>query len=87
MGFITKSHRNYIFIRNQDKIDWNGLCLNPTSEAIELLRENKDKIFWDYLVENPMAIELLEENIDKINWTKISINPSIFEPRNFICLK
>jgi hypothetical protein len=38
------------------------LCLNEN--AIELLKENQDKINWDYLSFNPNAIKLLKENQD-----------------------
>ena len=40
-------------------INWNYLSLNPN--AIELLKENKDKINWNNLSSNPNAIGLLKE--------------------------
>ena len=39
-----------------DKIDWEGLSLNPN--AIPLLEQNMDKIHWYYLSLNPNAIPL-----------------------------
>jgi hypothetical protein len=51
--------------------------MNPT--AIELLRENPDKIYWPWLSVNPAGVELLNENRDKINWHDLSVNPEIFD--------
>ena len=39
---------------------------------IKLLKENQDKIDWDYLSRNPAAIHLLEKNPDKIDWDYLS---------------
>ena len=44
--------------------------------AIELLRENPDKINWGWLSGNPNAIELLREKPYKIYWDWLSINPN-----------
>ncbi len=74
--FIWKLKCNRIIKKNQDKINWDSLSLNPN--AIELLKENKDKINWYLLSLNPNAIELLKENQDKINWAIFSTNPNIF---------
>ena len=52
------------------------MSINPN--AIELLQENPDKIYWMTLSINPNAIELLQENPDKIDWMTLSYNPSIF---------
>ena len=38
-------------------LNWNDLSFNQN--AIELLKENKDKINWYWLSLNPNAIELL----------------------------
>jgi hypothetical protein len=51
--------------------------MNPN--AIELLRENPDKIDWHWLSQNLNAMELLRENPDKIDWELFSLNPSIFQ--------
>ena len=43
----------------QKKLDWKYLSANPN--AIELLKNNKDKIVWEYLSENPAIFdEILE---------------------------
>ena len=66
---------------NIEKINWDVLSLNPN--AIELLKENKDKINSLSLAinENPNAIELLLENKDKyyINEPYISSNPNAID--------
>jgi hypothetical protein len=54
------------------------LPINPN--AIEILKENPDKIDWCLLSINPNAIELLKEYPNKIRWYWLSDNPSIFEP-------
>jgi len=48
-----------------NNINWNNLSLNKN--AIDLLKNNKDKIEWNNLSLNPNAIELLKENQDKID--------------------
>ena len=52
-------------------------CLSRNPCAIELLKENPNKLNWDYLSLNPCkeAIELLKQNRDKINWSGLSSNP------------
>jgi len=46
------------------------LSLNPHPDAVALLKENPEKIVWDFLStnKNPNAIALLRENPKKINW-------------------
>ena len=53
------------------KIVWNNLSQNPSIGAIELLKENFDKINWNQLSCNPCAIEFLKENSDKIHWNQL----------------
>ena len=60
-----------------NKLDWDGLSLN--SNAIELLKENKNKIHWWFLSGNPNSIELLKENKNKISWPCLSQNPNAIE--------
>jgi hypothetical protein len=62
--------------RNQDKIDWIQISMNPN--AISLLEKNQDKISWFKLSSNPNAISLLEKNKDHIKWGILSGNPNIF---------
>ena len=47
-----------------NELAWNSLSRNPNPKAIELLKENMDKIYWDLLSANPAAIELLREKIE-----------------------
>ena len=73
--------------KNQDKIDWNSLSLNPN--AIDLLEKNPDKIYWKYLSNNPNAIDLLEKNQDKkMNYIYINFISQIYhhnqDPNNIL---
>ena len=45
---------------------------------MELLKENPDEIYWNWLSSNPNAMELLKENTDEIDWQSLSKNYSIF---------
>jgi len=47
-----------------NELAWNSLSRNTNPKAVELLKENMDKIYWDLLSANPAAIELLREKID-----------------------
>ena len=44
-----------------------------------MLKENQDKIDWNYLSTNPNAIEILKNNKHKLNWDYISSNINIFK--------
>jgi len=51
-------------------IDINKINLYNLSEnlnAIDYLKQNKEKIKWNHLSSNINAIEILEENLDKID--------------------
>ena len=47
--------------------------LSHNPNAIDILRMNPDKIYWDVLSLNPNAMSILEENKVKINWKYLSI--------------
>ena len=51
--------------------------MSENSAAIELLKENQDKINWDHLSANSAAIDLLFENKNKINQIYLKLNKSI----------
>ena len=53
------------------------LIENPC--AINLLKQNPDKIDWYHLSRNSSTIKLLEQNLDKIDWCNLSSNPSAIE--------
>jgi hypothetical protein len=53
--------------------------LSTNINAINLLKNNLDKINWGLLTINPNAGELLKNNRDKLNWEWISENPAIFK--------
>jgi len=52
--------------------------LSSNEKAIELLKENIDKVHWGNLSGNTGAMEILKDNQDKINWMRFSGNKSIF---------
>jgi len=37
---------------------------------------DENKLYWNYLSENPNAIDLLEKNQKKIDWCRLSVNPN-----------
>ena len=61
---------------------WVLVCLRitPWTTKKRFHGENKEKINWNGLCENPSAIEYLEQHKDdtRINWTRLSRNPNIF---------
>jgi hypothetical protein len=61
---------------DSSKLNW--CLLSGNKNAIELLKENPDKIVWSFLSENHNAIEILKDNPDKIVWMYFSENPKIF---------
>ena len=46
------------------------------------VKENQDKINWEYLSNNLYAIELLKKNKDNINWDMLSVNINAIELLN-----
>jgi len=52
-----------------------GLSVNPSPQAIELLKTKPHLMNWYFLSANPAAIHLLEANLDKVNWVQLSKNP------------
>lgn len=53
--------------------------LSKNPNAIDLLKENPDKICWWILSSNPNAIDILKDNPDKIDWKYLSLNPNAIE--------
>lgn len=68
--------RKYIHIKEFTKDCWDYLCRNESPDAIQILKENPDKIRWDILSSNPAAINLLEENPESIDMWNLCINPA-----------
>jgi hypothetical protein len=58
--------------------DLNYIILSENPEAIELLVQNSDKIYWPNFCKNPAAIPHVQCNTDKIT-PSIWQNPGIFE--------
>ena len=71
------SKSNYNKLEYNQIINWRNISANPN--AIELLKENQDKIHWDILSSNPNAIELLKNNQRYINWLRLSKNSNAIE--------
>jgi hypothetical protein len=55
------------------------LNLSKNPNAIELLKENIEKINWHCISTNPNAISILKEHPDKISWHYLSGNPNAIE--------
>jgi len=55
---------------------WEYLCKNESPDAIQILKENPDKIIWHIFSTNPSAIHMLEENPDLIDYMYLSANPA-----------
>ncbi len=51
------------------EMNWEFLSSNPA--AMDLLKNNINKICWWQLSNNPAAINLLESNLDKIIWLEL----------------
>lgn len=62
---------------SKENIMWPKIC--QYSGAINLLKENPEKIDWDILSGNPGAIELLRANPKKIHWKILSGNTGAIE--------
>ena len=63
---------------NINFLDIWSLSENPNPNAIDILKNNQDKINWDNLSFNPNTISLLKENKHKIELKYFSKNPNIF---------
>ena len=61
-------------------LDWininklNFYCLFENKNVLELLEEDKNDNYWNYLSLNSSEINYMENNIDKINWYYLSKN-------------
>jgi hypothetical protein len=53
--------------------------LSENPNAIEILRNNIGKIYWDNLSTNENAIDILRDNYKNINWNRISINSNAID--------
>lgn len=62
--------------KNLQQLDWNYISANRNPVAIELLKDNMDKIDWTELSGNPCAMKLLKANMYRIHWGMLSKNPS-----------
>ena len=53
--------------------------MSENPNAIEILRNNIGKIYWDNLSTNENAIDILRDNYKNINWNRISINSNAID--------
>ena len=87
------SSKDYSSLDVTQKINWNYLSDNKNANAIDLLKENQDKINWKMLCSNPIAIKMIKERIayeetldssdsseDKlIHWNFLSLNSNAID--------
>ena len=76
---INKNNNNLNkFVNRLNHNKWEKISANPSPIAIQMLRENPNKINWYELSRNrsPKAIQLLRENPNKIDWSNLSQNYS-----------
>lgn len=57
-------------------LDWSALSANPSSEAVQLVKQHMDQIDWKALSSNPnpAALELLKQQMDNISWSSLATN-------------
>jgi hypothetical protein len=76
----------------EKQVDWLYLSGNSSQWAIDILKQDTDRIFYTEFAENqhPWAIAYLKENRHRIFWREFSRNPNIFklkeEPGLLECL-
>lgn len=76
---INPNASRYWNISSFTKKCWRCINGNPSLEAVNLLKKNKDKICWETLTWNTGAICLLEKNLDKIQWENIGGNENAIQ--------
>jgi hypothetical protein len=53
---------HFDFLRNNiDKVEWDGICLNPNKGAVDLLAEHPDRINWTYAINHMNVFETTAE--------------------------
>ncbi|EKX31852.1 hypothetical protein GUITHDRAFT_149032 [Guillardia theta CCMP2712] len=62
-----------------DMIDWSVLSSKDDEDAIQLLRDNLDKVDWRVLSANKGAIDILKDNLDNVYWSELSKNENAIE--------
>jgi hypothetical protein len=69
----------HLLCLNPAYIAWDYLSQNTNPEAIKILKENIDSIYWIYLSANPAAVEILTANQDRIIFRTLARNPNAME--------
>lgn len=69
--------------RDDPRIVWHMLCRNKNPRVLDILRNNKDKIFWNDFLKNPICFSYNYEMIRK-RWLPIKkeINDIFMRPEN-----
>lgn len=62
-----------------DMIDWSVLSAKDDEDAIQLLRDNLDRVDWKALCANKGAINILRDNLYNIYWSELSKNENAIE--------
>lgn len=55
-----------------DRINWYSFSRNPNPKAIEIMKQNIDKVDWDMIALNSGAIDIIENNLAEFNWDEFS---------------
>ena len=77
---LSMNSNAFDFFENKHHlIDWDSMSSNTNPKAIELLKQNIDKILWEIIGSNPAAIDLIKENIDKIEPCNYINNPAAID--------
>jgi len=57
-----------------ERLNFVYLSNNHHPMAIDILKQNIDKIDWNCLSANPSALDIIEPNLDKVSWDDLSRN-------------
>ena len=76
---VIKHIKNVSIEECNDYKLWSRLSRNSSKDAIDILKNNRDKINWTFLSANPNARELLIDNLDKVNWNLLSMNKNMLD--------
>lgn len=68
---LLRNHLSFLDYR-----DWMYLSILPNTQALLLLQEHPEQIWWCALSNNrhPEAYKILERNLDKVNWEIVGSN-------------
>lgn len=66
---LTKSSQTSLIIKN-NKYNWKTISQDKSLEAIQLCKDNLDKVYWYEFCKNesPEAIAICSDNLDRLCW-------------------